>query len=878
MSEMSETERIAILLQMEKDQFEKSARTAAAAVDRLERKFDPLAAAEKRLETQQKRLTSALEKGTITADRHKRGMELLQREFDQTKTRIERQTTAVRDMNVVQADATGFFQRNQSALQQLGYQTGDFAVQVQGGTSAVTAFTQQGSQMLGVLGPMGAIMGAALAIGVPLAASFFSAAESAEEAEDGVDAFRSALDDYMRYADTAQRSTSDLRKEFGDFADEVKKNAEYMMSVAASRAQRLFSGALDTHKAGFREAIADLTEYREALQALERQQKLQAQGMATSEQVLQFEEAMLAARDGADESAEALGLVREQVERIDEALKAAAAAEDFEEIGVKANEALAILQEYYPAGSRMPPLIEEMSAKLDDVVAVTGRAVEETRELADETERAARASRSFGDYGSLAGMRRGRQSRASNDRILSYIEAADSGILDLIATAEGTDRPGRRNYNETLGYGKFTGGNVDLVNMTLREVLDLQRRMLAHPDNNFNSSAVGRYQIVGSTLGGKNFDGSGGLIRNLGLSMDERFTPELQDRLALELIREKGRSPQGIRDTWEGIKDAGISDDLLTRAMGSNPIAGIDPVVEKRNEEAAQEAERKSQEQARDAKRLLEQEIRERKRLAEIRTKFTEESARLAAAQELEVTLIGKSVAEQARLRTEFELTNKAKQDGIDLTERVAGTEQTYADLIRQTAAAVGDAAGQEDRLNKARERAEEKAEFMVQVQGDLKNGLLDAIVAGDSFADTLGNVAQMLARAAMQAALFGDGPFGGGGGGLLGAVWSGISGARAAGGPVAGGRSYLVGEEGPEIFTPNTMGSIIPNHRIGGSEGAGGVADVRVFVDQDGNWQAAVERISDRRVGAATPRIQSGAVAATAKQMRTQPKKRFGL
>lgn len=38
------------------------------------------------------------------------------------------------------------------------------------------------------------------------------------------------------------------------------------------------------------------------------------------------------------------------------------------------------------------------------------------------------------------------------------------------------------------------------------------------------------------------------------------------------------------------------------------------------------------------------------------------------------------------------------------------------------------------------------------------------------------------------------------------------VDGARAAGGPVSAGRSYLVGEEGPEIFTPGASGFITPN------------------------------------------------------------------
>lgn len=40
----------------------------------------------------------------------------------------------------------------------------------------------------------------------------------------------------------------------------------------------------------------------------------------------------------------------------------------------------------------------------------------------------------------------------------------------------------------------------------------------------------------------------------------------------------------------------------------------------------------------------------------------------------------------------------------------------------------------------------------------------------------------------------------------------------RALGGPVIGGQSYLVGEQGPEMFTPMSNGNITPNNRLGGN------------------------------------------------------------
>ena len=45
-----------------------------------------------------------------------------------------------------------------------------------------------------------------------------------------------------------------------------------------------------------------------------------------------------------------------------------------------------------------------------------------------------------------------------------------------------------------------------------------------------------------------------------------------------------------------------------------------------------------------------------------------------------------------------------------------------------------------------------------------------------------------------------------------------GFAGARANGGPVMGGGSYLVGERGPEIFTPSSSGTITPNNALGGT------------------------------------------------------------
>lgn len=103
-------------------------------------------------------------------------------------------------------------------------------------------------------------------------------------------------------------------------------------------------------------------------------------------------------------------------------------------------------------------------------------------------------------------------------------------LLDLIGHTEGTDKG--RKYNETLAYGKLTGGDVTLVGMNLRQVDALQTKMLKHPDNKWNSSAVGRYQIVRTTL--RN------IRKTLDLSPDTLFDADTQDQMACFLLGQRG--------------------------------------------------------------------------------------------------------------------------------------------------------------------------------------------------------------------------------------------------------------------------------------------------------------------------------------------------
>jgi len=109
-----------------------------------------------------------------------------------------------------------------------------------------------------------------------------------------------------------------------------------------------------------------------------------------------------------------------------------------------------------------------------------------------------------------------------------------------------------------------------------------------------------------------------------------------------------------------------------------------------------------------------------------------------------------------------------------------------------------------------------------------LENGLVNAAAQGKSaFGDMaqfiLAELQRMLIRAMLFQAFTGlGGAIGGQFGGKVQAFGqrfgnTPVSGGRAAGGPVMGGRSYMVGERGPEIVTMGANGFVTPNHKLGG-------------------------------------------------------------
>jgi len=124
--------------------------------------------------------------------------------------------------------------------------------------------------------------------------------------------------------------------------------------------------------------------------------------------------------------------------------------------------------------------------------------------------------------------------------------------------------------------------------------------------------------------------------------------------------------------------------------------------------------------------------------------------------------------------------------------------------------------------------KALEKLESMYKAIGQsISSGIVDALSAAvegtkslaDIASQTLRQVANILLQFGVNTALGGIPGFG--------------DFFKAKGGPVSGGSTYMVGEKGPELFVPNTSGTIVPNNKLGGG---GGATNVVVNVDAKGS------------------------------------------
>lgn len=209
---MTEPLGISVTLDVEMDRFRKSmqdagrlvegstkemdraAKRAAQGFGRLEAALDPAARAAQRLQRDTEKVQSAVQRGVVTNERAAQVQRRLNDQYERATLKLraaEGATEAFASANRAAAASAGRFG---PAIQNVGFQVGDFATQVASGQNALVAFTQQGTQVAGAFGPWGAVIGAAGAVVGALGVSLMRTRDAMADSIDTEAAYQASLE------------------------------------------------------------------------------------------------------------------------------------------------------------------------------------------------------------------------------------------------------------------------------------------------------------------------------------------------------------------------------------------------------------------------------------------------------------------------------------------------------------------------------------------------------------------------------------------------------------------------------------------------------------------------------------------------------------
>ena len=169
-----------------------------------------------------------------------------------------------------------------------------------------------------------------------------------------------------------------------------------------------------------------------------------------------------------------------------------------------------------------------------------------------------------------------------------------------------------------------------------------------------------------------------------------------------------------------------------------------------------------------------------------------------------------KSVQDQAariyeETRTPLEILNIEEARLNQLLQQGAIDWDTYGRAIMMV----------NEQYANATEKTQEFSRLAEDLGMSIATAFETAILTGKKLSDTLRDLAQDVLRLVMRQTV--TEPLAAAISGSISAGLKNFGGAKATGGDVMGGGTYLVGENGPEMFTPRTTGTITPNSALGG-------------------------------------------------------------
>lgn len=162
------------------------------------------------------------------------------------------------------------------------------------------------------------------------------------------------------------------------------------------------------------------------------------------------------------------------------------------------------------------------------------------------------------------------------------------------------------------------------------------------------------------------------------------------------------------------------------------------------------------------------------------------------------------------------------------------------------------------DKLNDTNLKLELE-ELAKTMSSTITQGFTDAITGAKSFGDAMKSMAKTVVDALikMMVQYYITKPILEAFGGALGIPTGTTATGKAIGGSVQAGQPYMVGERGPELFIPNSQGSIVPNGNLGGGGG--------VVVNQTINVTTGVQQTVRAEIATLMPQIANAAKGAVA-------------
>jgi hypothetical protein len=196
----------------------------------------------KKAEAAQELLNRETSQASVAIKQQNAAMAGLSSRSNKFSTDIKRSSVAMNQFGTLASDNTRQFKRfGAVGLQQVGYQVGDFAVQLQGGTNAAVAFGQQGSQLLGIFGPLGSILGAALAIVTAFVAPMLDMNKAGGEMAKEFSKISNSLEPIEPLLSSIRSAFSALKETGIDTVNLIANNLGRLVTIAATAAV-LFAG------------------------------------------------------------------------------------------------------------------------------------------------------------------------------------------------------------------------------------------------------------------------------------------------------------------------------------------------------------------------------------------------------------------------------------------------------------------------------------------------------------------------------------------------------------------------------------------------------------------------------------------------------------